>query len=96
MILYHGTSDYICSNQEYLMSQISTNVIREKREQLTQYVFLTDSKASAEYYAKKAADKFGGNPIIFKVKQAWNLLPRHNHEYLCSRALIDWKEAILI
>ena len=63
--LYHGTSDAVDVGK-YLLPPQTTNVLRESfRRKLLDSVFLTFSLKSAEMYAKKACEKYGGNPIVY-------------------------------
>ena len=63
MEFYHGTSDVFDIKE--LLPAIETGNLREEwRKKLTNKVFFTNSLLSAEVFAKKAAQKYGGNPVV--------------------------------
>ena len=67
MDFYHGTTDMF--NMKMIKPAQQTNNLREEwRKKLINKVFFTTSLMSAQKYAKKAAKKYGGNPIVYKVK----------------------------
>lgn len=88
MILYHGTSTKVIKDKKYLLPASTTSILRESRKTKKNYVFLTDSQVSAGKYAKKAVEKFGGNPIILQVDKPIKLMEGHNHEFICTKARI--------
>lgn len=64
---YHGTSTAL-NLGHVLLPANETNVLREAfRKKLRNVVFITTSKVSAERYAKKAAQRFGGEPVVYTV-----------------------------
>lgn len=85
---YHGTSDILPIDNIILPANQTGNLREDWRKKLTNKVFFTDSLMSAQKYAKKAAAKYGGNPIVFVVRpigQIWN--PNVN-EYVADKARI--------
>lgn len=84
---YHGTSSEL--KIETLLPALETGILREDwRKTLCDKVFFTDSLMSAQGYAKKAARKFGGDPVVYEVcpkGEVWHL---HNNEYVASAAEI--------
>lgn len=69
LFYYHGTSDTLNLNiGDIIKPAKNTGILREDfRTRDNDIVFSTFNKKSARYYAKKAVEKFGGNPIIFIV-----------------------------
>ena len=85
---YHGTSDILPIKNILLPANQTGNLREDWRKKLTNKVFFTDSLMSAQKYAKKAAAKYGGNPIVYEVTpigQVWN--PNTN-EYVADKARI--------
>lgn len=66
MHLFHGTSDIFLPSikKSGLKPPDCTGNITEKRKDNKSLVFLTDERTYAEVYALRAANKFGGNPIV--------------------------------
>lgn len=84
---YHGTSDIFDFDEDIVLPSRSTGNTREKKSNL---VWVTTSKGSAEKYAFKAADKFGGHPIVYEVEPDWDTLAhRMDFEYTCYFAYIE-------
>lgn len=96
MDFYHGTVTNLVENEEYLLPANETGILREDfRKKLKDKVFLTNSKVSAIKYAKKAQQKFNGEPIILKVKPDKESLHNINGtEYITNFAKILLKEKI--
>ena len=66
MKYYHGTSVVGLSE---ILPPIDTNNLREDfRTNFQDCVFVTPLKKSAETYARKCADKFGGIPVVYEVE----------------------------
>lgn len=87
-MFYHGTSSSL-NISEIILPSIRTNIKREHwRDKLTDKVFITNSMKSAKMYAKKACQKYGGNPIVYKVKPYGFLAQIHNAEFICDKAKI--------
>lgn len=85
---YHGTSSIF--NFQYLKSPIETNICREDfRKNNRDKVYITTSIGSAERYAQKAVDKFGGSPIVYEVKPDYDTLAaRIDCEYITDSAIV--------
>ena len=90
MKYYHGTSTAIKLNigDMILPPLITSNLREEWRKKLTNKVFFTDSLHSAERYAKKAADKYGGEPVVYIVKPIGDIWCPNNTEYVADKAKI--------
>lgn len=94
MIFYHGTTTNIKVNK-VLLPPNETEVLREDfRKTLQDKVFVTISKPSAIKYAKKAAQQFGGEAIVYTVKPDYYSLIKKGTEYICDRAFIKTFEKI--
>lgn len=94
MIFYHGTTTNIKVNKVLLPSN-ETGVLREDfRKNLQDKVFVTISKPSAIKYAKKAAQQFGGEGIVYTVKPDYYSLIKKGTEYICDKAFIKSFEKI--
>lgn len=88
MKFYHGTSD-IFKIKSMILPASQTGILREEfRTKLTEKVFITFSVKSAEYYAKKACEKYGGNPIVYEVRPMSYPVYNGGNEYICDRAKI--------
>lgn len=92
---YHGTTDALAIDGE-LQSALDTGNLREDfRTKLTDKVFVTDSLKSAQQYAVKAAQKYGGNPIVYEVEpNRDNMIGTIQSEYITDSAKI--KEAVWV
>lgn len=91
-IFYHGTSTKVKVNNK-LLPPIYTNNLRETfRKNFQDKVFITDSKISAEKYAKKAKSYFGGEEVIYIVKPDYYSLIKNGTEYTTDFAIILNKE----
>lgn len=89
---YHGTSTNV-NVKDKLLPPIATDNLRETfRKKLQDKVFVTDSKVSAEKYAKKAVVHFGGNAVIYTVKPDYYSFIKNGTEYLTDYAIILAKE----
>ena len=83
---YHGTSSNVKILGNILKPSIETGVIRE---QSLKYVYVTTSIKSAKKYAEKAAEEFGGWPVIYEVAPDFDsLVNRIDTEYTCDIAYI--------
>ena len=84
---YHGTSTAL--NIERLVPALESGVLREDwRTKLTNKVFFTDSFRSARQYAKKAAQKYGGDPIVYVIEPVGDIWNVNNTEYVSDYAEI--------
>lgn len=91
-VFYHGTSTNV-NVKDKLLPPITTDNLRETfRKKLQDKVFVTDSKVSAEKYAKKAIAHFGGEAIIYTVKPDYYSLIKNGTEYTTDYAIILNKE----
>lgn len=89
---YHGTSTNVNVKDKLLPSIVTDNLRETFRKKLQDKVFVTDSKVSAEKYAKKAVAHFGGNTVIYTVKPDYYSLIKNGTEYLTDYAIILNKE----
>ena len=86
-VFYHGTCDAF--EMEVILPAIETGNLRENwRKKLTNKVFFTDSLLSAGKYAKKAAAKYNGNPVVYRVKPIGDIWHVNTNEYVADKALI--------
>ena len=87
MKYYHGTSSSL-DVKSYLLPSIDTDILREDfRSKLRDVVFVTSSVVSAEKYAKKAVEKFGGEPVVMYVLPI-SSRRINNNEYVCDKAIV--------
>ena len=87
MKYYHGTSSSL-DVRSYLLPSIDTDILREDfRSKLRDVVFVTSSVVSAEKYAKKEVEKFGGEPVVMSVLPI-SSRRINNNEYVCDKAII--------
>ena len=85
---YHGTTDLI-PIRKMLLPPVITEVKREEwRKKYVDKVFFTASVPSATMYAKKACEKYGGNPVVYMVKPIGQCFNTINAEYIADKALI--------
>lgn len=85
---YHGTSDAIRIKKLLLPPQ-ETSIQREDwRIRHLDKVFFTSSLKSAAMYAKKACQKFGGNPIVYEIRPIGGYSNIANVEYISDKALV--------
>lgn len=94
MTFYHGTSDTFGILKRILPSNI-TGIERELRnKKRTDMVYISTSALSAANYAKKAASKFGGKPILYIVAPTGNHYPLTNGEWLTESAKVIKHEEV--
>ena len=87
MKYYHGTSSSL-DVRSYLLPSIDTDILREDfRSKLRDVVFVTSSVVSAEKYAKKAVERFGGDPVVMVVSPIGSRRIINN-EYVCDKAIV--------
>lgn len=92
MTYYHGTSD-IFEMGTYILPASCTHNLRESwRKKDLDVVFSTISYKSAYMYAKKAAEKYGGAPVVYRVIPLGNVHYRGGVEYGSNIAVIITKE----
>lgn len=86
--MWHGTSNKIKIHKNKLIPPIHSNVLREDfRIKNIDVVFLSVSKVSAEFYARRASEKFGGKPIVYKAVPN-DIICRNGTEIMCGWANI--------
>lgn len=91
-VFYHGTSTNV-NVKDKLLPPIATNNLRETfRKKCRDKVFVTDSKVSAEKYAKKAVAYFGGDAVVYTAKPDYYSLIKNGTEYTTDYAIILTKE----
>lgn len=88
MTFYHGTSDALPIKTMLLPACNTGNLREEWRKKLVNKVFFTTSLMSAQKYAKKAAQKYGGNPVVYEVKPIGDIWNPNNNEYVADRARV--------
>lgn len=91
-VFYHGTSTNVNVNGKLLPPIVTQNLRETFRKKLQDKVFITDSKVSAEKYAKKATAHFGGKEVIYTVEPHYQSLIKNGTEYLTDCAVILSKE----
>lgn len=85
---YHGTSDIFRMTR--ILPAVETGILREDwRKKLTDKVFFTDSEGSARRFARKAAAKYGGNPVVYVVKPEGEIIHVNTNEYVAESASIE-------
>ena len=88
MAFYHGTTD-IFNIKKILLPPTYTNNLREDwRKKYRNMVFFTTSPLSAHRFARKACEKYGGNPIVYIVKPIGQYFNTINGEYISEKALV--------
>ena len=88
MLFYHGTTDIFKIRKIILPPVITNNKREDWRKKNNDKVFFTTSLLSASMFAKKACNKYGGNPIIYIVKPIGQCFNRINNEYIADKALV--------
>lgn len=85
---YHGTSTSL-EIDNLILPSIQTGILREDwRQKNLNKVYFTNSVISAKRYAKKACEKYGGDPIVYVVKPLGIWFHRIDKEYVADRALV--------
>lgn len=88
MTFYHGTTD-VFNIKKILLPPTYTNNLREEwRKKYHNMVFFTTSPLSAHRFARKACEKYGGNPIVYIVKPIGQYFNTINGEYISEKALV--------
>lgn len=49
-------------------------------------MFLTNSLVSAQKYARKAAEKYGGEPVVYEAKPVGYISQVNKTEFVCETA----------
>lgn len=87
LTFYHGTSDVL--DISHILPAIESGVLREEwRTKLTDKIFLTDSLYAAGKYAKKACEKYGGNPIVYVVQPVGCIWKTGKNEFVADQGEI--------
>lgn len=88
MKFYHGTTTALHIEKE-IIPPVESGVLREEwRKKLTTKVFFTTSTMSAYKFAKKAATKYGGEPIVYEVEPIGDVWHINTNEYIADKAKI--------
>jgi hypothetical protein len=85
MTYYHGTS--ISGLTEILPPSESNNLREDFRQKFKDCVFVTPLKKSAEAYARKCAQKFGGVAVVYEVEPV-NPIEINVSQYICDKAYV--------
>ena len=69
MMYFHGSTDAVLKDGEYVLLPPSvTGVIQEEgRKKNLDKVFFTADYGLAKIYAGRARQRFGGNPVVYRV-----------------------------
>lgn len=87
-VFYHGTTDAL-RIRKILLPPVITNCKREDwRRKYNDKVFFTTNLGTAQKFARKACEKFGGNPIVYIVRPIGWCLPTIEGEFISDRALV--------
>lgn len=85
MTYYHGTS---VSGLREILPPTETNILREDfRHKYLDCVFVTPLKKSAEAYARKCVQKFGGQAVVYEVRPI-NPHEINTSQYVCDKAYV--------
>lgn len=88
MTFYHGTTDVFNVNKVLLPPTYTNNLREEWRKKYQNMVFFTTSLLSASKFARKACDKYGGNPVIYEVRPIGQYFNTIRGEYISEKAKI--------
>ena len=90
--MYHGTTDVFI--MERILPPLESGNLREEwRKKILDKVFITPSLLSAERFARKASEKYGGKAIVYEVRPHGQVDNINTNEYLCDYAdVIDVAE----
>jgi hypothetical protein len=93
MIYYHGTSS-ACGITYKLMPPVESKFLQEEgRKKNLDKVFFTADLKSAQIYAGRACNRFGGNPVIFRVIPMSKIVCLNStlgsSVYYCSWAFVE-------
>lgn len=90
---YHGTSDVFVIADKKIKPPSETGNLREEfRNYNTNVVYVSSSYGVAKRVADKAAQKYGGKPVVYIVKPDFDtLVYRTNYEYTTDYATITSK-----
>lgn len=82
---YHGTSDALDIGKVILPPVITNNLREDWRKSNLNKVYFTDSQLSAQKFAWKACQKYGGEPIVYIVRPIGQYFHRVNNEYIADK-----------
>ena len=85
---YHGTSTALRIDKWILPPVCTGNKREHWRTKYIDKVFFTNSLLSAWKFARKACDKYGGMPVVYKVRPVGQWFTTINTEYIADRALV--------
>lgn len=78
---YHGTSSAF-GDLKVLKPANQSQQHREKRSKENHLLFVTDNLSSAWRYAHKCVQTFGGQAVVYKVKQRPDFSEIRPHEFV--------------
>ena len=91
MTFFHGTSSAL-HIKKWILPPVYTQVKREHwRSKYNDKVFFTNSVLSARKFARKACEKYGGEPLVYIVKPVGVWFKTINTEYIADKALVVGK-----
>jgi len=82
---YHGTSD-VFKIKKILPPDLTGNLREDWRRKNINKVYITPSLMSAEKFAYKASQKYGGNSIVYIVKPRGQVINLNTNEYIADSA----------
>ena len=88
MTFYHGTTDAFKIKKILLPPTYTNNLREEWRKKYHNMVFFTTSLLSASKFARKACEKYGGNPVVYEVRPISKYFNTIYGEYISEKALI--------
>lgn len=83
-MFYHGTSSSLKIGHKLLPPSVSGNISETGRKKNLDKIFFTTDIKYAQIYAKKSVQKFGGEPIIFRVIPPQNLIEKYTNTKGCD------------
>ncbi len=87
-IYFHGTTTALGIRRRILPPAV-TGVLREEwRKKYIDKVFFTTSPLSAAKFAVKAAVKYGGEPIIYRVSPKGEIWHINTNEFIADSAVV--------
>lgn len=88
MTFYHGTTDVFNIKKTLLPPTYTGNLREDWRKKYQNMVFFTASLLSASKFARKACEKYGGNPVIYEVRPIGQYFNTIHGEYISEKAKI--------
>ena len=86
-VFYHGTSDALEIHE--LLPADETGILRDSgRQHMIDKVFFTDRIDVARRYAFKAVERFGGNPVVYRVQPIGDVWNVRDVEFVSDKAII--------